>query len=168
MLKSIIKYGLLSGIVVVAIPAIFEIFIGNDESSFAISELVGYFSILAALSLVFFANKKYLAEVGTVSFKSLWLLGLGVTSISSFMFGLYNVIYVAYIDPTFQEKYFEYSIEKIKNSGVDSRLIEQQVSQLESQKELFFDPTFNFLIMFLTVFVIGLVLSGIFAWIQKK
>jgi len=168
MKKYILKYGLFSAILVVGIPAIFEVVMGNDASTFALSEVIGYLAILSALSSIFIANRKYQTEFGPAGFKLLLWLGSGVASITSLAFGLYNVIYVIYIDTSFQERYFSYSIDKIKNSGIDSQLIEQQVSQLESQKELFFDPMFNFLIMFFTVFVLGFILSLLAAWFQKN
>ncbi len=168
MKKYILKYGFFSAILVVGIPVVFELIMGNDESTFAISELVGYLAILGALSFIFVANSNYQLEFGKVKFKILLWLDIGIISVTSCAFGLYNVIYVAYIDTSFQQRYFDYSIDKIKNSGIDSQLIEQQVSQLESQKELFFDPMFNFLIMFVTVFVIGFVLSLLAAWFQKN
>jgi hypothetical protein len=43
--------------------------------------------------------------------------------------------------------------------------IEQQISQLEQQKEMLMDPMVNFLLMFATVFVTGIaipIVSGLF------
>ncbi len=164
----ILKFGLLSGLILVTIPFISGLILGYDKQSYGISEAIGYTAIILSLCIMFPANRRFLAvQTEGANFKTLFSLDIAIAAISSFMFAIYNVIYVTYLDPDFQKNYYAYSLKKLQNSGLDPQIIQQQIAEMEAQKSLFLDPTFNFIIMFLTVFVIGIIFSLIAAASQK-
>lgn len=169
MKNSIIKYGLIAGTIIVAIPSISGLIMGYGEETFAMGEVIGYSTMIFSLMMIFVATKRY-QEANpdvVIGFKKIFLLGTGISLIAGIMFGLYNVIYVLYIDPDFMQKYYDYSITNIRNSGISEQLADQKIAELEEQKELFMSPSLNFLLMFVTVFVIGLVVSVISGLFQR-
>jgi hypothetical protein len=169
MKQSILKYGLIAGIIIVAIPSISGLIMGYGEDTFATGEVVGYSAMIFSLMLIFVAAKKY-QEANpneTIGFKKIFLLGTGISLIAGIMFGLYNVIYVLYIDPDFMEKYYQYSINNIRSSGIPIEAADLKIAEIESQKEMFMNPILNFFLMFFTVFFIGLIVSVISGLFQR-
>lgn len=143
--------------------------IGYDEDTFAVGEIIGYTTMIFSLMFIVVAGKSYrnANPDKVVGFKELFLLGAGISLIAGIMFGLYHVFYVYYLDPAFMDNYYNYSIENIRNSGISEAEFNQRVAEIESEKALFMNPFFNFLLMFLTVFVIGLVVSVVSGLFQR-
>ncbi|MFK5947678.1 MAG: DUF4199 domain-containing protein [Methylococcales bacterium] len=161
MKNTIFKYGLIAGIIIIAIPTISGWITGHGPETYETGEIIGYSTIILSLMMIFFAvaeyQKKHQDEF--VGFRKVFLMGAGISFISGFMFGLYNVIYAIYINPEFVQQYYDYYISNIQNSGATEESIAQQIQQLESEKQYFMNPAFNFIVMFATVFIIGLVVS---------
>ena len=169
MKQIILKYGLIAGFIIVAIPSISGMIMGYGEDTFATGEVIGYSTMVFSLMMIFVAAKKYQQanpdEI--IGFKQIFLLGSGISLIAGTMFGIYNVIYVLYIDPEFMQKYYDYSINNIRNSGIPAEVVEQQIAEIESQKKMFMNPWVNFFLMFITVFFIGLIVSVISGLFQR-
>lgn len=170
MQNNIIKYGLIAGGVIVLIPVVAGLIIGYGPETFKMGEIIGYSTMILSLLLIFLAvndyQKTHPDEV--VTFGKIFLIGLGISAIAGIMFGIYNVVHVLYIDPEFMEKYYGYYVEQIRNSGASAAEIDQKIAQLESEKALFMSPTINFFLMFITVFVIGVVVSLVSAFFQRS
>lgn len=52
-------------------------------------------------------------------------VGPGISLIAAHIFTLYNWFYLVFIDPTFTTTYLQHSEQKIRLSGLASRVIEQ-------------------------------------------
>ncbi|MDO6428792.1 DUF4199 domain-containing protein [Thalassotalea sp. 1_MG-2023] len=169
MKKLIMKYGLIAGVVVVCIPFIGSLVMGSDPSTYQMGEIIGYSTMIFSLLTIFLAVKEYKVQCNeVVSFKQIFLLGIGITFIAAFMFGVYNVLYATVIEPDFMNNYFNYYIENIRNSGATEEVINQQIAQLEQEKSFFMNPLVNFSVMFASVFMIGLIISVVFAFSQSE
>ncbi|MBV1908258.1 MAG: DUF4199 domain-containing protein [Kangiellaceae bacterium] len=170
MKNNIMKFGLIAGTIIVMIPLITGLIIGYGPETYKTGEIVGYSTIILSLMMIFLAVKEYQKRnpEQTVGFLKILAIGAGISFIAGLMFGIYNVIYVTYIDPEFMHTYYQYYIQSIQSSGASAEVIEQQIAQLEKEKEMFMDLTFNFALMFLTVFMIGLVVSVISGLLQRE
>ena len=159
--KSILKFGLIAGVVIVMIPVITGWIIGYGPETFKMGEIIGYSTMILSLLLIFVAVKDYKqAHPDTpLTFGRIFVIGAGISAVAGLMFGVYNLVYVYYIAPDFMEQYYGYYIENIRQSGAPAEQIEQEIAQLESEKEFFMSPVINFFLMFVTVFVIGLIVS---------
>jgi len=168
--NSIIKFGLIAGTVVVAIPYVAGLITGYGPETYKTAEIIGYTTMILSMLLIFIAVKEYKKKHAGegLSFFKVFLIGAGISLIAGIMFGIYNLIYVYYIDPDFMAQYYEYSINNIRNSGADAAQIEAQVNQLEQQKEMFMNPLVNFFVMFATVFVIGLIVAVVAGLLQSE
>jgi len=169
MINIILKFGLLSGGIIVLIPLISGFFMGYGAETFAIAEVIGYVNMVLSLSLIFFGMQSYKSTYvnGYVGFNTLFRIGLGISFIAGVMFGFYNVVHVIVIDPEFMERYYAYSISNIQSAEMSQALIDQKVAEMEEQKAMFMNPLVNFLAMFTTVFVIGLLVTVFSGLIQR-
>ncbi len=168
--SNIIKYGLIAGTIIVLIPVITGLIIGYGPDTFKTGEIIGYSTMILSLMMIFLAVREYQKRHPneTVGFAKIVGIGAGISFIAGFMFGIYNVIYVTYIHPDFMQEYYQYYLANIQNSGAPQAEIDAQIAKLEQEKSLFMNTTFNFFIMFLTVFMIGLVVSIISGLFQRE
>ena len=169
-MKAIItKFGLMAGTIIVLIPAIGGLIMGTDPETYRMGEIIGYSTMILSLLTIFMAVNEFkkTQQPAGASFKQVLFIGLGISAIASAMFGLYNVVYATYIEPEFMNNYFNYYIENIKNSGASEEAISQQINKLEQEKAFFMNPMVNFSVMFITVFIVGLVISFVSAFSQS-
>lgn len=170
MKNAVIKYGLYGVAVLLGINIIFWALMGPAEpENFKIGEIVGYSTIVLSLLFIFFGIRHYRDEVnqGKIKFWRAFLLGLGIAALPALGFAIYNYVYIEILDPAFMEKYWSYSMEKAKTSMTASDYL-AHVEKMEESKDFFMNTFFQSLLMFFTVFLIGVVLSLISAFILKR
>ena len=170
MKQKIFKYGLLAGSVIVLIPVITSWFIGTGPETFAIGEIIGYSTMIVSLLLIFMAVNEYKQSQPerSVSFSKILMIGTGISAIAGVMFGIYNWVYVTYIAPEFVDQYYNYYIENIRSSGAPQTEIDSSIASLNEEKEMFMNPIVSFLAMFVSVFIVGLIISFFSAFTQSS
>ena len=170
MKSNVLKYGLIAGTIIVMIPVITGLIIGYGPDTFKTGEIIGYCTMILSLMMIFLAVKEYQKRhpEEVVGFGKIVGIGAGISLIAGIMFGIYNVIYVTYIHPDFMQEYYQYYLANIQNSGAPKAEIEAQIAKLEQEKAMFMNTTFNFFVMTLTVFMIGLVVSIISGLFQRE
>lgn len=167
MKNTVLRYGIWSAL------AIFVLFLISSlllkDLDFNTQEIYGYVSIIISLSFVFFGIKHFRDNKnrGLLSFGKGLLIGLLITLFASVTFGLYNVVYVEYIDPNFMTEYYNHSVEKVSKTMSGAEL-QAKLKQMEDEKDMFANPFMNFSLMFLTVFMIGLIISIISSLILQN
>ncbi len=169
MKSSIIKYGLISGTVLVAILLSSSFFLEQGPEDYKLSEIVGYSAIVLSLMLILVAQHEYSKQLTSpLKYGQALIIGLAISTIAGIAFGLYNLVYISFINPEFMEQYYSYYIENIRNSGASDEQIEATIAKLNSEKEMWMSPGIQFIGMFMTVFVVGLVVSLISAGFMTK
>ncbi len=170
MKNIILRNGLIASVIVI-VPSLFLLILGGGATpeNMTMGEIVGYASILLAMIFVFFGIKKYRDEHqdGIISFWEALKVGLLITLVPSVAFGLYNVLYVEFLDPNFMENYLNYLLEqeRVRHSAEEFARIK---AEIEQQQAMFGSAWVQFIVMFLTIFIIGFVASFIFSWILKR
>ena len=165
MKKLIIKYGLIGAALVVGIPLLSTAITGTGPEGFEVGEIIGYSTIIIAMLLIIVAQVSYRKEHdGLLSFGDAFKIGLGISAIGGLAFGLYNTVYVLIIDPEFNEKYFAYTMGLERGTPE----FEQQFSALMNEGSFMYSVGGQALLMFLTVFLIGLVVSIIGGLILQR
>ena len=140
----------------VGIPLLSIAFVGLGPDGYAIGELIGYSTIVIAMLLIIVAQVNYRKEQdGQLSFGEAFKIGIGISTIGGLAFGLYNTVYVLWIDPEFNEKYFAYSM-GLERGTAD---FQQQYAAAMSGSNFMYSIGGQALLMFLTVFLIGFVVS---------
>ncbi len=170
MKKITIKWGVISGLIIVGVPMITYLIIGGGPETYRIGELIGYATIVLSLLLIFIAinEVRKLQPEQTIGFGKGLLVGLMISGIAGTLFGLYNWVYMSFLEPEFLDQYYNYYIEQLKQTEQDQVVLDQQIQGFEQQKALFANPVFQFILMFFTVFAIGVIVSIFCAGVQSR
>ncbi len=159
MKQTIFRYGFYSSLVLVGIGLISLLFM-SKSASYGTQEVIGYLAIFLSMIFIFLGISHYRDHVneGTLNFGEGLKVGVLILLIPSVLFGLFDVLYTEVINPSWKNEYFNHYLEQMKSS-VPAAEFEAERRKLEAQKEMFGSPMMQFLIMFLTVFVIGLIVA---------
>jgi len=167
--STITRNGLWSALLLIglfAIPLLFTGIPGPDD--FMASEVVGHIFILLSLIFVIIGMIQYReANGGTMTYWEGVKVGLQIAIFPAIAFGIYNLIYVFVIDPDFLANYAEHSIAERSIGKTGEELAQIRKDVLDEQKT-FENPVLQFIIMFLSVFIMGFVVSLIAAFFTKK
>jgi hypothetical protein len=167
MKNSILRFGIYSSLTL-AILFIIGMII-NDRFGTTPSEVFGYASMIISLLFVFVGIKHFRDKEnnGIVSFKKALIIGLLISLMAALTFGIIDFIYVTVINPDFAAEYYAQAIEKFRATLPEIEF-KVKLAELESQKELFMNPFISFLLMTVTVFVLGFIISLISALILQR
>jgi hypothetical protein len=160
-MHSIIRFGILYGFALVIGFYASHLALGTSPDNFTLAEIVGYsVMIICSLAVVMgikdYKQKRAPAPLG---FMGALGVGLGISLIAAHIFALYNWLYLTFINPTFTVTYVQYSEQKIRSSGLESVVIEQQLAELAHYADLMRNNFAQSMLMFATVFIIGLLFS---------
>ncbi|KAA3622928.1 MAG: DUF4199 domain-containing protein [Flavobacterium sp.] len=167
MRKSVLKYGLYS--LLTASVLFLLAFLIGEGMSYSVQEVIGYFTMLASLVFVFFGIRHYRDHVndGKVSFgKALWL-GFLISLFAGLGFGIVDYIYTTVINPDFAQEYQTTMIANME-ATLPAEEFETRKAALEEQMKDYGGSTFMAFIMFISVAMIGLVISIISALILQR
>ncbi|MCO7225607.1 DUF4199 domain-containing protein [Pleionea sp. CnH1-48] len=170
MKSTILKYGLLSGGVMILIFSISFALMKPAPENYRIGEIIGYSTMILSMLVIYIACNEYrLQQPGqSVTFGQVFRLGIAISAIAGTMFGIFNWVYVEIFHPEFMEEYYSYFVESVKNSGASEAEIAETLKRLESEKEMFSSPAVQFFTMFITVFMIGAIVTLVTSFIQSK
>lgn len=145
----------------------FLIFKGNHN--WEVQEVLGYATIILSLLFVYFGIRHWRDNYnnGRLSFGQGLKLGLLITILPSVAFGLFTVLEMSVLDPEFSDKYYAHVAQKIKASTPPDKL-QAALQKIESEKEMFSSPFVQFAMMFLTVFLIGLIITVISSLVLQR
>ncbi|MEM7372683.1 MAG: DUF4199 domain-containing protein [Bacteroidota bacterium] len=167
----IIRYGLYAAAVIIGFGILSFLFMGEiNMENMKMGEITGYASIILSLGIFLFLGlRKFRDELngGNLSFLQALKVGVMIVLIPSIGFGAYNHVYAEWLDPDFTEKYYQHHIDQLEDQ-LSPAEFQAEKAKLESQKDMFMNPFLSFVLMFLTVFLIGVVLTILIAFILKK
>lgn len=168
MKNTVIKFG--SYAFVTASVLFLSGFLMGKNLDFDTMAIIGYASMIVSLLFVYFGIRYYRDKEnnGRVSFGKALAIGLLISVFAAIGFGIIDYIYTTSINPNFAEDYLAYSIEKLNNQGLSVSEIETQKALLIEQTESMKDPTLLAFVMFVTVIIIGFIMSLISALILQR
>jgi len=164
MIKTFLRYGLYSATFIVALFA-FNMWIGG----FGTTMVAGYLTMVLALCFVYFGLRYYRDKQnnGVLSFGQGLKLGMLITLAPSIAIGLFDIVYIKYINPGFYDKYLAAELVKLK-ARVPADQYEAQAAALREQMANLSQPWADFLFMFAQVAAIGLIITVISTFILKR
>ena len=167
MKTTIQRYGLYGAITICVLFVVSWTLLKNLD--YSTQEILGYASILISLSFVFFGIKHFRDQVnnGALPIGKALIIGLAISFITAMAFGILDVVYIKYINPNFTEDYYARSIETLRDT-LPAAEFEIKKAELESEKDLFMNPFVSFILMSMTVFVIGFIVSLISALLLQR
>lgn len=172
MQKNIIIYGLIAGIVVSASMLFTVNYISHCEGNvdYNTSLLVGYASMLLALSLVFVGIRNYRDKFneGVIGFGKAFKIGILMVLIASTVYAVAWLIDSIFFIPDFAEKYSAQMLAELRASGAPQAEIEEQTKEMASFVQNFKNPFFNAMMAYMEILPVGLVVTLVSSLILKR
>lgn len=167
MLSTSLRWGAISGGVMLAAAALSFVFIGRlDASTYGVAEIAGYTSIILGLAVIWLAvARRFSGEAASAGLWDRIRLGLGITFIAGLIFAAFDTFYTFVLNPGFMQSYYDYYLTTLPvQSGPE---YDRLVAELESQRAMFASPVAIFFVMAATVWAAGIVISVLVALIHK-
>lgn len=167
-MKRILKiYGPYVVAIVVGIPVLSSSITGFGPDAFDSGEIIGYSSMIVAMALIYFAVKNHRDKVnkGRISFGESMKIGTAISTLGGAAWGIYNFVFVTWIMPDFNEQY----IAHVEGLEIGTPAFEAKFNAAMNGSDSFmYTPIGGTIVMFLTVFLIGFLISVISSLILKS
>lgn len=144
-------------------------FVVGKGRSYSVQEVLGYLSITVALSVVYFAIRHFRDVANGGELSVLEGLGLGtiISACAGLGAGIADAIYTTFIYPDFIEEYTQYELGKMKET-LSPADYETASADLLTQIEWMGTPIMLALVMFVTVLLIGFIVSLISSILLRR
>ncbi|QKJ30481.1 DUF4199 domain-containing protein [Mucilaginibacter mali] len=171
MKTTIIRYGLYGAALQIVFFIIYWLILRVQitPENYNTQEITGYLEILASLCFVYFGIRYYRDQVNghIITFGKALGIGLLISLIPAIAFGLLDQLYTKMVDPHFLEKWTNIQVEQLRKSTPPAEF-PAKVKALKAEIETYSNPFIGWLVMFLTVFFIGVIVSAVSALILKR
>lgn len=172
MRKIILTFGLLAGAIISVLMILSMGLWDKGVLNFDNAELVGYATMVIALSMVFFGIKSYRDNYqnGTIKFGKGLQIGLLITLIASLMYaGTWEAYYQTSPDiRAHLDKYTEHYLGKLKEQGASSAEIEQQTKKMAEMQEMYKNPVIRFGFTLMEILPVGIIITLISAAVLRR
>ncbi|MCI0664404.1 MAG: DUF4199 domain-containing protein [Acidobacteria bacterium] len=173
MRKVTLIFGLLAGVIISMFMILGFVLYETDVMTTYFSELVGYATMVIALSMVFFGIKSYRDNYqnGAIRFWKGFQVGLLISLIASLMYALTWETYMQSRPASaasFMEKYKESVINKMKEKGASAEKIDQEIKSIEIWMQRYQNPLIRFGITIMEILPVGIIITLISAALLRK
>ena len=168
MRKTILKYGLISGLLCAAMLAAVTPL--ENRPGFEHGYLTGYTLIVLSFLLVFFGIRSYRdnASGGRLTFARGLAVGILISLLSNcFYVATWEVVSYKFM-PDFAEKYAGQMVEHAKSSGASQQKIDETARQAADFVRNYHNPLYKISMTFLEPFPVFLVITLVSAAILRK
>ena len=155
MKKCILTYGLMAGSISIVL-GLLNWFTVAQAYGVTVSRTIGYLSIILALLCIPLGIRYYRDRLnnGRITFGEAFRIGIGITFITSFMIFLYSVLFFVFAGSTYDEW---------TRKGLSEAELNELQARVAQAPDFVFTPWFQAFILFLTVFLIGVIIDFISA-----
>ncbi|HWM91123.1 MAG TPA: DUF4199 domain-containing protein [Thermoanaerobaculia bacterium] len=170
MKKIVLRFGLASGAILVAMGAVMLPLCMSGTIDFDGGEVLGYSAMVLAFLLVFFGIRSYRDNVadGSISFGRAFKVGILITLTTCAMYVVvWEITYFGFY-PDFLDQYTEYTLTKMREDGESAAAIQKTTAQLATMAKYYDNVFFNAGITFLEVFPVGLIVTLVSAAILRR
>lgn len=169
MKKTILTYGLLSGLVASVLMTAFSLYF-KSTGNFENGALFGYAGILLSMLFVYFGVRSYRDQVseGGLSFGKAFQVGIFITIISCICYAVTWLVVYHTIMPDFMDKYAGHMLAQMKQSGATEDMIRQQAVEMEKYKAMYQNPLTLIAITFLEPFPVGSAVTLITSFLLRR
>jgi len=170
MKKIILTYGLIAGTIVAILMLITMPMLHNEIIAPDSGELVGYTTMVIALSMIFFGIKSFRDNYanGVVTFWRGCQIGLLITLIAAVMYGLAWEVTYSRIGESFMAKMTNDHIEGLRESGASEAEVEKARVEWESFIEMYKNPFIRFSVTLTEILPVGIILTLLSAGLLRK
>ena len=94
-------------------------------------------------------------------------VGIFIVLLPTLAFGLLDVLYVKYLDPAFFDKYYTWVVNQMQ-AKFPANEWATRLKKIQQRRNFFGNPTAQFVVMSLSVFVVGLIITAISTLLLKR
>lgn len=169
MKKTAFRFGMYGVYALVLFFLVEWLIFRNDSKDFGFREVVGWAGILLSTIFVYFGLKYFRDRQnnGSLSFGEGLKLGILLTLLPAIAFGIFNVVYILWLDPNFLDTYYNSQVEELRNT-IPLAEQDSKIKAVQEEKEMFTNPFVQFIVMFLSVFIVGFIVTIISTLILKR
>jgi Protein of unknown function (DUF4199) len=169
MLRKVLVWGLVAGLIAGAPLSAFVLAL-KDHPPLAWGMVIGYVTMLVALSTVFVAIKRYRdAELGgVIGFWRAFGLGLGISFIAGVIYALAWEASVAIAHIDFASSYANSLIAQKKAAGISGEALAQFTAEMERFKVQYANPLYRLPMTFTEIFPVGVLVSLVSAGLLRN
>jgi hypothetical protein len=169
MFQTILKYGLLAGLVVGGINFVMFTMTG-DNHDFENGMIIGYATMLVALSAVFVGIKRHRDRElgGVIRFWPAFGMGLAMSVIGGVLYVLSWEASQAVTGGDFMAAYSNFVLEQARAQGKSAAAIAQMSAEMAQFKVMYANPWFRLPMVFSEIFPVGVLVSLVSAALLRR
>lgn len=171
MFATALRYGAISGLVVVGVIVAGMMYAGGPGGGHASSSMwFGYLTMILALSTIFLAIRDYRNKKlgGVIKFLPAFGLGLLVAAVAGVVYVIAWESFLAVSHYPFMENYVSTMIQNQRDAGVTGAELDAYIAQMEEMKVMYANPLFRLPMTFIEIFPVGLIIALISAAILRN
>ena len=169
MLRLIIRYGVIGGLVV-GVPLSVIVIAFGDQGSSSWGWVVGYLTMLIGLSTIFIAIKRHRDTTlgGVIRFWPALGIGLAISFIAGIFYVLSWELALDITHLDFAGKYAQAMIDAAKAKGLTGDALAKAVADAEQFKTMYANPLYRLPETFAEIFPVGVLVSLISAGLLRN
>jgi hypothetical protein len=166
MTRIILTYGPITGFV--AICGIISTIVFSHDGHGGL--LLGYLIMLVALSAILVGVKQYRDQAlgGVITFRTAFLLGLGIAVIAAVAYAAVWEVYLAATNYTFMDKYVAQTLEAKRAAGVTGAAYDKAFRELEAMRLQYKNPFLRVPMTMTEIFPVGLLIALVSAVLLRN
>ncbi|MFZ5972764.1 MAG: DUF4199 domain-containing protein [Bacteroidota bacterium] len=170
MKKIVITYGLIAGLIVGGLMLASLPLWKSGAITFDNGELVGYTTMVIALSTIFIGIKSYRDNHagGIITFWSGCKIGLLITLIAGIMYAMAWEVSFANMGEEFTQKMTEHYLAEIQAGGASEAELQKAREEWAAFSELYQNPLVRFPITLLEILPVGIIITLLSAGLLRK
>lgn len=167
--KTILRYGLLSGLVAAILMVCTALYF-HQTMNFDYGQIIGYVGILLSMLFVFFGVRAYRDQTlgHAFGFGKAFQVGLLITLISCALYVVAWLIVYETLMPDFMDKFIEHALGKMRASGASEAEVQAEMAKMQEMKTMYQNPLIRAMFTFLEPFPVGLLVTLISAAVLRK
>lgn len=166
MTNIIFLYGTLAGLIVVGVIVGFIVAAGGQPEMGDNSLLIGYLTMIVALSMIFFGVKRYRDRDlgGVIKFVPALLMGLGIAIVAGIIYVAVWEVYMAATDGSYMKAYMDHYIAGEKAKGLAGPALDKLMAEMNEMMVAYnTNMLYRMSMTFLEIFPVGAIIALISA-----
>ncbi len=170
MKKIVLVYGVISGLIVGGMLLVTMPLYESGTLKFDNGMLLGYTTMVIALSLIFFAVKSYRDQhlKGVISFGKAFQVGILVSLVAAIIYALSWEVSYNTMKGDFMGKMNEHSLQKMKERGLSEKEMVAKKAELDEFAEQYKNFFVRFPITIMEIAPVGLIVSLLCAALLRR
>jgi hypothetical protein len=170
MKKIVLTFGLIAGLIVTALMLASMPLMGDGTISFENGELLGYTSMIIALSLIYFGVRSFRDNHngGVLSFGKGFQVGILIAAIAAVIYASGWEVYVNTSSGDFMEQYTEQYLQQMEKEGATTTELDEMKVEMDSMAEMYKNPLIRFGMTLMEIVPVGLIITLLSAFLLKR